>query len=183
MDEKPARTPLVRLESPEAYLNRELSWLSFARRVLALAEDNDLPILERVKFVGIMGMLHDEFFMKRMSGLKAQLQKDDKKKSLDGRTPLEEFKECRRELITQSEILSRVMEEEILPELANQGIPILSYNDLTQDEKKYFREYFEASVHPILTPLAVNKEHPFPFISNHGLNLAVLIGGENGGGA
>jgi len=181
MDKKPRKTSQVSPKSPEAYLNRELSWLSFARRVLALVEDNELPILERVKFAGIMGILHDEFFMKRMSGLKAQLRKNDKKKSLDGRTAPEEFKECRQVLLAQSGILNRVIKDEILPELKSRSIPILSHESLTPNVKEHLRNYFEESIQPILTPLAVNAEHPFPLISNHGLNLAVFLRDEKGG--
>jgi len=85
---------LVGVDDPRAYVSREVSWLGFARRVLALAERESLPLLERVKFAGIMGMLHDEFFMKRISGLKRQMEKQSKKLSIDGRTPEEEFKAC-----------------------------------------------------------------------------------------
>ncbi len=175
MEEKSEKTSPMSPAPPEAYLNRELSWLSFARRVLSLVEDDDLPILERVKFAGIMGILHDEFFMKRMSGLKAQLRKNVKKRSLDGRTPPEEFEECRRELVGQSDTLTRVIKDEILPGLEKRGVPILNHEDLTPGEKQHFRSYFHEAVQPILTPLAVDAEHPFPFISNHGLNLAVLL--------
>src|SRR5512136_1138980 len=89
----------IKIDSPEAYINRELSWLAFARRVLALVEDSELQLLERVKFAGIMGMLHDEFFMKRMSGLKRQIRKGARKLSLDGRQPVEEFRACREEIL------------------------------------------------------------------------------------
>ena len=84
-------------ESTDAFFNRELSWLQFASRVLALAEDEEVPLLERVKFVGILGMLHDEFFMKRIAGLKRQVQKGVDKISIDGLTPLEELEACRKE--------------------------------------------------------------------------------------
>jgi polyphosphate kinase len=181
-DGRPERVNQITPDSPEAYLNREISWLNFARRVLALVEDGELPVLERVKFAGIMGMLHDEFFMKRMSGLKAQLRKGVNKKSLDGRTPREEFESCRRELLEQTETLSRVIKNEILPQLEQQGIPIVAYDALSPDESSRLRDYFRESVLPILTPLAVDVEHPFPFISNHGLNLAVLIKDEKSPG-
>jgi polyphosphate kinase len=180
MTEKKTPSQSITPDSPEAFLNRELSWLAFAGRVLALVEQNDLPLLERVKFAGIMGMLHDEFFMKRMSGLKAQLRKGVNKRSLDGRTPAEEFDACRAALIGQTATLSRVIANEIRPELLKHGIPIIDYNDLSDDDKNLMREYFQRSVQPILTPLAVDAEHPFPFISHHGINLAVLI--EEGGG-
>ena len=96
----------IAIDSPQAYFNRELSWLSFARRVLAQVEDPQLPLLERVKFAGIIGMLHDEFFMKRIGGLKRQLLKGVEKTSPDGRTPLEELMACREEILVQTSILS-----------------------------------------------------------------------------
>jgi polyphosphate kinase len=182
MNEKPDKKPAVSPDSPDGYLNRELSWLNFARRVLALVEDDELPILERVKFAGIMGMLHDEFFMKRMSGLKAQLRKNLKKRSLDGRTPREEFDECRAEILSQYTILSRVMKDQILPELAKNSVPILAHENLAPDDKARLRSYFAESVQPILTPLAVDKQHPFPFISNHALNIVVLLDGQKTNG-
>jgi polyphosphate kinase len=168
------------IESREAYFNRELSWLSFARRVLALVEEQDLPLLERVKFAGIMGMLHDEFFMKRMSGLKRQIQKGSKKASLDGRLPQQEFAACREELLRQSEKLGRAIREELLPGLSGHGLPIVRHDRLDAGQKEGLREYFRLSVQPILTPLAVDAEHPFPFISNVGLNLAVLLPDDDG---
>ncbi|MBZ5639936.1 MAG: polyphosphate kinase 1 [Acidobacteriia bacterium] len=173
MSQEPS--PLEWIDSPQAYLNRELSWLSFARRVLALVEDRDIPLLERVKFAGIMGMLHDEFFMKRMSGLKRQIQRGSKKASLDGLSPHQEFAACREELLRQAEKLGRAVREEILPGLAEHRLPILPYDGLEGGQKVFLREYFRLSVQPILTPLAVDAEHPFPFISNVGLNLAVLL--------
>ncbi len=161
------------LQSPESFLNRELSWLNFARRVVSLIEDQDVPLLERVKFTGIIGMLHDEFFMKRMSGLKRQIKRKVKKYSLDGRKPIEEFEECRKEILRQSVDLSRILRKEIRPGLEAAGIPILDYAKLDKAVKKDLRDYLVKSVLPILTPLAVDAEHPFPFISNLGLNLAV----------
>ncbi len=161
--------------SSDAFFNRELSWLSFARRVLALVEDRELALLERLKFAGIMGMLHDEFFMKRMSGIKRQMQKGSKKASLDGRLPQEEHAACREELLRQSEKLARAVREEILPALAQERLPILDHDGLDASQKEHLREYFRLSVLPILTPLAVDAEHPFPFISNVGLNLAVIL--------
>ena len=166
--------------SSQAYFDRELSWLSFARRVLALVEDRDLALLERVKFAGIMGMLHDEFFMKRMSGIKRQIQKGSKKASLDGRLPQDELAACREELLRQSEKLARAVREEILPALAHERLPILDHDRLDAAQKEHLREYFRLSVLPILTPLAVDAEHPFPFISNVGLNLAVVLPDDDG---
>ncbi len=168
-------------EDPEAFLNRELSWLAFARRVLSLVEDKELPLLERVKFAGIMGMLHDEFFMKRISGLKRQMKRKANKRSLDGLTPAEEFAACREELLDQSETLARIIEEELRPALEENGLPITNYADLEETQQEKLREYFQLSVQPILTPLAVDVEHPFPFISNLGLNLAVILPDQENG--
>ena len=159
----------------EKFFSRELSWLGFARRVLSLVEDRSLPILERVKFAGIVGMLHDEFFMKRISGLKRQLLLKPEKKSIDGRTPQEEFEVCRKEIVQQLHILETVFEKEIRPSLAKAKMAILDYEQLEEAQKDQVRKYFCRSVHPILTPLAVDTEHPFPFVSNFGLNLAVLL--------
>ena len=162
----------IKLDAPEAFLNRELSWLSFARRVLSLAANEDLPLLERVKFAGITGMLHDEFFMKRISGLKRQIRKGSRKLSLDGRTPDEELAACADEIRQQDELLAQAIGESLLPGLAEEGCPILDYDALDDTQRRHLREYFERSVEPILTPLAADAEHPFPFISNLSFNLA-----------
>ena len=169
--EQPTATPI---DAPAAYLNRELSWLAFAGRVLALVEDPALPLLERVKFAGIMGMLHDEFFMKRIGGLKRQGKKAAHR-SIDGRTPAEELAACREEILLQMKTLARTMRDDLLPALERAGVGIRSYADLSDPEKEQLRELFVGSVLPILTPLAVDAEHPFPFISNQGLNLAIQV--------
>lgn len=161
--------------SQNSLLNRELSWLNFARRVLALVEDHEQPLMERVRFAGIMGMLHDEFFMKRMSGLKRMIKQGVEKPSQDGMKPSEEIKACRKELLHQINLLTRVLQEEIRPALRKAGFPILDYSDLSKKQIEYLQAYFHSSVQPILTPLAVDAQHPFPFISSLGLNLAVQI--------
>ena len=165
----------ISIDSPNVFINRELSWLSFARRVLALAEDHDLPLLERVKFAGIMGMLYDEFAMKRIGGLKRTIEKKKKKVSSDGLTPDEELQACRDELHRQADLVSRLVRDELRPALAATGIPILEYRELNKKQRIHMKRYFRNSVEPILTPLAVDVSHPFPFISNLGLNLAVLV--------
>jgi polyphosphate kinase len=162
-------------ESPEAFINREVSWLHFASRVLELAEDEHVPLLERVKFAGILGMLHDEFFMKRVAGLKRQISKGVEKLSLDGLTPIEELEACRGEVLDQSARLARVLEGEILPALDEAGIALCSWDDLDEHHRADLSNYFKRSVLPILTPQAVDAEHPFPFISNSGINLAVTL--------
>jgi polyphosphate kinase len=159
----------------DSFLNRELSWLSFARRVLHLVESPEVPLLERVRFAGILGMLHDEFAMKRLSDLEIQVRSGATKLSLDGRTPDEEIAACREELIRQRAVLAHLLRDELRPALAREGVPIVDFDDLPAAHRRHLRDYFRTSVQPILTPLAVDAEHPFPFISNLGLNLAVIV--------
>ena len=165
----------ISLGSAESYINRELSWLSFARRVLALAQDPDLPLLERVKFAGIMGMLYDEFSMKRIGGLMRRIEKSKQRVSSDGLTPEQELDASRRELRRQTAILCRLIEDDLRPALVEADIPILDYEALDDAQKAYLADYFHESIEPILTPLAVDVGHPFPFISNLGLNLGLRI--------
>jgi polyphosphate kinase len=162
-------------DSPEAHLNRELSWLSFARRVLALAEDRAQPLLERVKFAGIMGMIYDEFAMKRIGGLHRQVQAEDLKPGPDGLPPAQELAACRAELRHQQTLVARLVEEELRPALLATGLPIRNEASLDPAERAELGRYFADSVEPILTPLAADAAHPFPFISNLGLNLAVQV--------
>lgn len=172
---------LIPLDSPEAHINRELSWLAFVRRVIDLAADRELPLLERVKFVGIQSMLHDEFFMKRMGGLVQQVAKGGNKRSADGRTPAEELAACRAEIRQQMREISALMKNDIGPAMAAAGVPILDWEALDEGQRSTIREDFENSVLPILTPLAVDAEHPFPFISGQGLNLLILVADAQGG--
>ena len=162
-------------DSPAALINRELSWLSFARRVLALAEDPEQPVLERVKFAGIMGMICDEFAMKRIGGLFRQVQRGKGSRGPDGLTPAEVLDACLAELRSQQELVARLVEEQLRPALRDLGTPILDAGDLDPSQRDFLARYFADSVEPILTPLAADAAHPFPFISNLGLNLAVLV--------
>ena len=169
----PSKVPAT--DAPEAFFDRELSWLAFARRVLAQVGDPDLPLLERLKFAGIMGALHDEFFMKRMSGLKGRIRRRARPKSLAGLTNTRLLAACRAELIEQIAILDRSLRDDLLPALAAEGLPLLGRDRWSDAQRASLRDYFERSVLPILTPLAVDREHPFPFISNDALNLAVMV--------
>ena len=168
-------TSAVMPEAGEAYINRELSWLQFAQRVMSLAEDRTVPLLERVKFAGIMGMLYDEFAMKRIGGLRRRIERKNTRLSPDGRTSREELQLCREELNSQTRMLCRVVEKEIRPALAEAGIALKNYDQLNADERAWLETYFRNSVQPILTPLAVDVGHPFPFISNLALSLAVWL--------
>ena len=165
----------ITVGSPESFINRELSWLCFARRVLALAQDPETPLLERVKFAGIMGMLYDEFAMKRIGGLRRRLKKKSTRISSDGLTLEQELTLCRGELHTQSHELCDLVELELRPALAKAGIPILNFDQLDDDQRAHMQQYFRDSVEATLTPLSVDVGHPFPFIRNLGLNLAVRL--------
>jgi polyphosphate kinase len=162
-------------ESSAAFINRELSWLSFARRVLALAEDPEQPLLERVKFAGIMGMIYDEFAMKRLGGLFRKVAAGQRRRGPEGLSPAEELVACRAELRSQQELVATLVEQQLRPALGDLGIPILDVGDLDRSQRDYLVRYFADSIEPILTPLAADAAHPFPFISNLGLNVAVLV--------
>ncbi|HEX9041165.1 MAG TPA: polyphosphate kinase 1 [Trebonia sp.] len=162
-------------DSPAAFINRELSWLSFARRVLALAEDPEQPLLERVKFAGIMGMIHDEFAMKRIGGLVRQVQKGGARRGPDGMSPAEVLDACRAELRSQQQRVAALVDEQLRPALRDLGLPVLDVGELGSSQRDFLARYCRDSVEPILVPLAADAAHPFPFISNLGLNLAVLV--------
>ncbi len=157
------------------YLNRELSWLDFNARVLALAEDATVPILERAKFLAIFSQNLDEFFQVRVAGLKDQVTAGLLTTSPDGRTPAQQLIEVRErveELVAQQE---HVFLDEVVPALAAGGIRLSSWDELDDDDEKFLVETFEHRIFPVLTPLAVDPGHPFPYISNLSLNLAVSL--------
>lgn len=129
--------PVLTPECPAALINRELSWLSFARRVLALAEDPAQPLLERVKFAGIMGMIYDEFAMKRIGGLFRQLGKGKSARGPDGLTPAEVLEVCRTELRSQQELVARLVDDRLRPALRELGSPILNIADLDGAQRGY----------------------------------------------
>ena len=165
----------VNLSDPQYYLNRELSWLEFNRRVLHEACDERTPLLERLKFLGIFGSNLDEFFMVRVAALKQQVEAKISLLTPDGRTPqqqLDDISLSLRPLVTQQH---QQFEQVLKPKLASHGIHILDYIQLTQKQRSYLDNYFNEQVFPVLTPLAVDPSHPFPYISNLSLNLAVVI--------
>ena len=160
----------------DAYLNREMAWLTFARRVLALAEDETTPLMERMKFAGIMGMLYDEFAMKRLGGLCQRIAAGKlEARAPDGLSAPEELRLCREELSRQTGELSTLIEETLRPALALEGFPLYRIVELSAQERAEIDAYFRQAVLPILTPLAADLAHPFPFVSNQSLNLAVLV--------
>ena len=164
------------LEDPSLFFNRELSWLEFNRRVLSEATDRTHPLLERVKFLSIFSNNLDEYFMIRVSGLQRQLARGVREAPPDGMSPALQLAEIHRVLEPMLAQQSDLWDEEIVPALRDAGIHILSYGDLSSDaDKALLRDYFHREVYPVLTPLAFNPSHPFPFISNLSLNLAVIL--------
>lgn len=156
---------------PEHLLNREVSWLHFNRRVLALAEDDSVPLLERFKFLAIVGSNMDEFFMKRIGGLKLWVRLGLETPSPDGLTPKQQLAKCRpliHEIVARQEAC---FVEQLVPSLSEEGILLVSWNDLDEGDQAWCREFFIENVYPVLTPLAVDASHPFPFISNLSLSL------------
>ena len=162
------------LASPELYLNRELTWLSFNRRVLAEAEDARNPLLERLKFLAITASNLDEFFMKRIGGLKQQVAAGVHELTVDGRTPQAQIAECA-EVAKALEQRQREILPALLEELRANGISVVSYQELSAEEQASLREYYFANIFPLVTPLSIDPAHPFPFVSNLSLNLLVTV--------
>jgi polyphosphate kinase len=162
------------LSAPEYYLNRELSKLEFNERALHEALDERNPLLERVRFLSIFTQNMDEFFMKRVGGLKQQIAADVSERTPDGRTPREQWTEVLEKAGPMFERQAACYNEEIRPALAEAGIEILNYADLDAEEQSELDGYFKDSVLPTLTPLTFDPAHPFPHISNLSLSLAVL---------
>ncbi|MDZ8083940.1 MAG: polyphosphate kinase 1 [Nostoc sp. SerVER01] len=165
----------INLNDSQYYLNRELSWLEFNGRVLHEACDDRTPLLERLKFLGIFNSNLDEFFMVRVAGLKQQVEAKVTLLTPDGRTPQQQLDDIRSTLIPQVKKEHQHFEQVLRPLLATHGIHILDYIDLNQTQRNHLDSYFEEQVFPVLTPLAVDPSHPFPFISNLSLNLAVVV--------
>ncbi len=165
------------LLAPECYLNREITWLNFNFRVLHEAQDPRTPPLERMKFVAIVGSNLDEFFMKRIGGLKQQLGAGMSYLTVDGRTPRQQIDESY-EIVRRLEALQQEALREVRGLLAAEGIQVASYADLTPDEREDLRRDYLENIYPLVTPQGTDRAHPFPFISNLSLNLLVQIRNE-----
>src|SRR5215475_8868763 len=166
------------LGSPELYLNRELTYLNFCWRVLHEAEDERMPLLERVKFVGIVSSNIDEFFQKRIGGLKQQVGAQLHKVTPDGRTPQQQISDCL-ELITRLEAHKHVILEKLIGELRAAGVWLAPFKELDPQQQAWVREYYLRNIFPLVTPQAMDPAHPFPFVSNMSLNLLVSLRYEN----
>jgi polyphosphate kinase len=165
-------------EQPPArprYRNRELSWLEFNERVLALAEDERVPLLERAKFLAIFSSNLDEFFQVRVAALKDQVAGEVGALSPDGRTSAQQLLDIRDRVELLLPQLQACFLDQVAPGLAAAGIKLSSWADLDEDDEKFLVETFEERIFPVLTPLAVDPGHPFPYISNLSLNLAVIV--------
>ncbi len=169
-----------RLDSPELYLNPHLSLLAFQRRVLQEAQDPATPLLERVKFLSILGSNMDEFFMVRVAGLWQQIETRTTEISMDGRSPSEQLELIRHEVTSIMAELYRLWRENLMPDLRDQGIYILGIDELNPQQKVAVDDYFRRVVYPVLTPLAVDQGRPFPHISNLSLNIAAVVSNGDG---
>src|SRR5438105_2204986 len=171
----PPAQPPPALDDPSLYINRELSWLAFNRRVLDEARDSTVPLLERLKFLAIFTSNLDEFFMVRVGGLQQKVQAGIIRGSGADRIPpreqLEQISKVVRELVADQ---YRTMAE-VGPALEAEGIVIRKIADLTDAERKRLHDMFHREVFPVLTPLAVDQGHPFPHLLNKSLNLAVIL--------
>ena len=169
-------TPVAEVALPaDRFLDREVSWLAFNQRVLELAEDHDIPLLERAKFLAIFGSNLDEFYMVRVAGLKRRIATGIAVRAASGGLPrevLETILVRTRDLMARH---SRVFADDVLPALGKEGIEILRWQDLTAGERAQAAQLFDEQIFPVLTPLAVDPAHPFPYISGLSLNLAVVV--------
>ncbi|MGH8958577.1 MAG: polyphosphate kinase 1 [Acidimicrobiia bacterium] len=159
----------------ERFFNRELSWLEFNSRVLALAENTQLPVLERARFLAIWASNLDEFFQVRVSGLQGQVARGVRAPSPDGRQPTEVLASVSEAAHGQYERSAKAFITDIAPRLAAAGIGFSDYSGLDDEDRQYMDVQFRERVYPVVTPLAVDPSHPFPYISNLSLNLAVVV--------
>ena len=177
----PASATRPDLHHAGLYFNRELSWLEFNRRVLHEAQDPRTPLLERLKFLAIFASNLDEFFQVRVAGLRRQVDAGYSERTADGLTPDEQLRsiaELAREMVAAQ---YRCLLEEVVPELARAGVHLLlDLEETTPEDRAHLKEYFQRNVFPVLTPLAVDPVHPFPYISNLSISLAVFLRGSDG---
>jgi polyphosphate kinase len=173
--EAPARPPAPNLEDPSLYFNRELSWLDFNDRVLQLAEDSTVPLLERVKFAAIYEDNLDEFFMVRVANLHDQVEAGRDVRGADGMSPAEQIEAIRQRVIGLRERLTRCYERDLRPALAEHGIRVISVDSADEAERAELGQLFEQQIFPALTPLVIGLGRPFPYISNLSLSLGVVL--------
>jgi len=171
--------PKILADDPSLYINRELSWIRFNRHVLDEALDETHPLLERVKFLAIYANNLDEFFMVRVSGLQRQVAKGVLRAPPDGMTPTQQIDAIRQMLLPELQAHDDCWHKVLLPKLAEAGIILHKYSDMSEPQKEAMHRFFVNEVFPVLTPLAFDSSHPFPFISNLSLNLAIVVRDQN----
>jgi polyphosphate kinase len=165
----------VDLDDPSLYINRELSWQDFNARVLAQAEDRATPLLERLRFLAVFSTNLDEFFMVRVAALLRQVEAGVTRRTPDGRTPAEQLEAIAAQVHPMVAAAAECLQDRLLPLLSSEGLSLLSIRDLDAEQRAHLDGYFEEQVFPVLTPLAVDPAHPFPYISNLSLSLAVTV--------
>ena len=163
------------LVDPANLVDRELSWLEFNSRVLALAEDDRIPLLERVRFLSIFSSNLDDFFMIRVASIRLKLESGSNSKNSAGHNPLELLHFMMKRVRILVERQSRCWHLLLVPELMKNGIQICKWNELTNDEREKLKNTFDEEIFPVLTPLAVDPSHPFPYISGLSISLAVNV--------
>ena len=164
----------------DIFINRELSWIKFNKRVLLTGMEKEYKILDKVKFFSIFSNNLDEFFMVRVASLKAQVEAGVNTKSIDGLTPKEQLEKINKEVKNLTTLQENFVNNELNNELKKEGIVLKKYKDLSENQKNWSDNFFTSSIFPLLTPLVVDPAHPFPFISNLSLNLAALIKDREG---
>ena len=160
---------------PDRFFDRELSWLKFNKRVLELAQDEDIPIIERATFAAIFASNLDEFFMVRVAGLKRRIDTGIAVTSPSGLSPRQQMRAISEQAHRLQDEHAHYVVDHILPDLAKENIKLLGWDKLTIAEQERLSKYFRQQVFPVLTPLAVDPAHPFPYISGNSINLAVLV--------
>ncbi|HEV8167994.1 MAG TPA: polyphosphate kinase 1, partial [Pyrinomonadaceae bacterium] len=171
---KPVEVSVAPAKS-DLFFNRELSLLAFHARVLEEAFDKSNPLLERLKFLSIFSSNLDEFFMIRVSGLKEEHEQGITAVSVDGTSPAEQLAQIREQVVKLVDAQARYLRDDILPQLSQTGVQLVSYNSLLRHEKEDLKDYFMEKVFPILTPLAVDPSHPFPYISPLSVNIGLMV--------
>jgi polyphosphate kinase len=166
---------LPSLDDPSLYFSRELSWLEFNDRVLEEAIDPRNPLLERLKFAAIYSTNLDEYFMIRVAAIKQQIAAEVSRLSNDGRLPAEQIAAISARLRVSLERFGSLLSSELFPALAAEGIAIRRYDELAAEDRATLKRFFDERVFPVLTPLAVDQGHPFPYISNLSLSLGVEL--------
>jgi len=178
--EDAATPPDERLRDQALYFNREISWLAFNHRVLEEAQDAGWPLLERFKFLGIFHSNLDEFFMIRVSGLHEQLEASVTERSPDGLSPQEQLARISEIVRGDVALATETLTHDLLPRLKEAGIRLMRWEEIDADHRKRMTRYFESVVFPVLTPLAFDPAHPFPFVSNLSLSLAIRLADREG---